>query len=131
MTRAMRTLIVILAILALGVMPALAAPPDGADRGKAKATASGAYIVQMKDAPAVSYRGGVPGFKATKPAKGQKIDPNSPAVIKYTGYLTGKHNAALNAWAAAVSSTATPSPSTASRRSSRPTRPRRLRRTPT
>ena len=50
------------------------------------------YIVEMKDSPAVAYAGGIPGFTATKPNKGQKIDPNSNDVVKYAGYLKGKHS---------------------------------------
>lgn len=45
--------------------------------------------------PAVAYTGGVPGIAATKPAKGEKIDPTSPNVVKYVGYLSSKHDAAL------------------------------------
>ena len=36
------------------------------------------------------------GYPATKPAKGQKIDPNSPEVVKYVAYLDAQHDAALN-----------------------------------
>ena len=53
------------------------------------------YIVQMLQAPAVSYEGGIAGLAATKPAKGQKIDPSSAAVKKYADYLVGQHGAAL------------------------------------
>ncbi|HEX9259442.1 MAG TPA: S8 family serine peptidase, partial [Acidimicrobiales bacterium] len=55
------------------------------------------YIVQLADAPAVAYTGGVPGLKATKPAAGKKIDPLSTDVVKYVSYLTGKHDAAIKA----------------------------------
>ena len=47
------------------------------------------YIVQMVQSPAVAYTGGVTGLKATKPAKGQKIDPASPDVAKYADHLKG------------------------------------------
>jgi subtilisin family serine protease len=57
----------------------------------------GVYIVQMIDDPVVAYEGGVNGLRATKPGKGQKINPNSAAVKKYKSYLDGKHNAALDA----------------------------------
>jgi hypothetical protein len=49
------------------------------------------YIVQLADDPAVAYEGGVAGLKATAPAKGQKINPNSNDVKKYVAYLNGKH----------------------------------------
>ena len=56
---------------------------------------SGVYIVRMVDQPVVAYEGGIAGLKATKPAKGTKIDPRSSDVAKYAGYLDSKHDAAL------------------------------------
>ena len=53
------------------------------------------YIVQMIDFPVASYTGNVPGFQATKPDRGQKLNPNNPTVIGYAGYLDGRHTAAL------------------------------------
>ena len=35
------------------------------------------------------------GYAATQPAKGKKIDPDSPDVSRYVGYLTSKHDNAL------------------------------------
>jgi subtilisin family serine protease len=55
------------------------------------------YIVRMADLPVVSYEGGVPGLAATKPGRGQKIDPNAANVSSYAGYLDGQHNRALGA----------------------------------
>ncbi len=55
------------------------------------------YIVQMTDPPAVAYTGGISGLRATKPAKGQKIDPNSAVVVNYVKYLDGTHNARVSA----------------------------------
>jgi subtilisin family serine protease len=55
------------------------------------------YIVQMADDPVSAYRGGIAGYAATKPAKGQKLNPLDAAVSKYAGYLAGKHDAALAA----------------------------------
>jgi hypothetical protein len=45
--------------------------------------------------PVVAYDGGVAGLKATKPAKGKKIDPQDPDVVRYADYLHGRHNEAL------------------------------------
>lgn len=56
---------------------------------------NGIYIVQMRDDPVVAYKGGIKGLKATKPKKGKKIDPNSPAVVKYVDYLNASHTRAL------------------------------------
>ena len=58
---------------------------------------NGVYIVQMIDAPVVAYEGGVRGMRATQPAQGQKIDPNSPDVIRYSAYLDAQHDRALRA----------------------------------
>jgi subtilisin family serine protease len=56
---------------------------------------NGIYIVQMKGDPVVAYDGSVKGLKATKPAKGKKIDPNSKEVTSYVRHLNGKHSAAM------------------------------------
>ena len=58
------------------------------------ATKSG-YVVQMLASPVVAYEGGVSGLKATKPGKGQKINPASPEVTRYVDYLNSQHGQAL------------------------------------
>ncbi len=58
---------------------------------------SNVYIVMMKDDPAVAYEGNIKGYKATKPGKGAKINPNSAQVKKYTAYLDSTHDKALSA----------------------------------
>lgn len=68
-------------------MPAAAAP--AADSPKAT------YLVQLADAPASSYTGGVPGYAATKPRAGAKIDANAPAVTRYRGYLKQRQDGVL------------------------------------
>jgi hypothetical protein len=55
------------------------------------------YIVMLEDDPVVAYDGDIAGLPATKPGKGQKVDPNSAAVKRYQSYLNGKHDAALAA----------------------------------
>ena len=55
-----------------------------------------AYIVQLADSPVTAYAGGVAGYRATKPNKGQKIDPNAGPVVSYMAYLTARHDAVLN-----------------------------------
>jgi subtilisin family serine protease len=57
---------------------------------------SGNYIVTLKDIPAAAYRGGVKGYPATRPARGEKFDATTAAAVKYRGYLTAKHNRLLN-----------------------------------
>src|SRR6266498_2057409 len=64
--------------------------------GHIEESPNGVYIVQMINDPVVEYKGEIRGLRATKPQPGQKIDPNSPAVVSYVGYLDSKHNAALS-----------------------------------
>ncbi|MBI4527698.1 MAG: S8 family serine peptidase [Deltaproteobacteria bacterium] len=54
------------------------------------------YIVIMHDDPVIVYEGDVPGYEATKPGRGKKINPNSAHAKKYAGYLKTKHNNALS-----------------------------------
>jgi subtilisin family serine protease len=78
----------ILGALAVGlfVMPAGSALSQAATQ---------TYIVQLTGQPAVVYEGGISGLPATKPAKGNKINPNDANVKKYLDHLTGTHDAAL------------------------------------
>ena len=64
---------------------------------KGKGHTNSVYIVQMVDAPVVAYEGGIRGLKATKPANGKKINPNSPEVVNYVAYLDSRHDQALGA----------------------------------
>jgi subtilisin family serine protease len=45
------------------------------------------YIVQLADAPAASYSGGINGLVATRPAPGQRLNLQSQPVQLYTDYL--------------------------------------------
>ena len=56
---------------------------------------TGNYIVTLTDIPAGAYRGGVKGYPATRPARGEKFDATTAAAVKYRGYLTAKHNRLL------------------------------------
>ena len=58
-------------------------------------SANGIYIVQMFNKPVVAYEGDIQGYKATKPAKGKKINPNSPDVFNYAAYLDRTHDTIL------------------------------------
>ena len=53
------------------------------------------YVVQLVQAPAVTYEGGVSGYAATKPARGNKLAKHSSKVSNYTAYLDRQHSAAL------------------------------------
>ncbi|PYQ07386.1 MAG: hypothetical protein DMF82_03900 [Acidobacteria bacterium] len=71
-----------------------AAAGDGEHRSAARRQ-SNVYIVRMSEDPAVAYKGGIPGLRATKPARGQKIDPNDARVADYVAYVDSRHDAAL------------------------------------
>ena len=53
------------------------------------------YIVQLADAPAATYTGSVPGYAATQPAHGAKLDVNASNVRAYINYLDTKRSNAL------------------------------------
>lgn len=89
-----------LVAMLVSALPAFAQAGNGREadrlsRGQAKQVSNRVYIIEMADAPVVSYKGGIAGLKATAPKKGQKIDPASPDVVKYAAFLGGKHNEAL------------------------------------
>ena len=87
----MKKLLSIFVLLALLAMsgPGFAAP--------APQVSSQVYIVQMAEQPVVAYDGGIAGYAATKPAKGQKINTLNPKVIRYAGLLDSKHDLAMQA----------------------------------
>lgn len=90
------SLLLVLAVAFSAVSPVSAQPsPKFKGGGHVEESPTGVYIVQMINNPVVAYTGDVPGYKATKPAKGQKIDPNGRDVVKYAGYLKNKHDEAL------------------------------------
>ncbi len=46
------------------------------------------YIVQLATEPAATYEGGIAGLAATKPAAGQRLNVQSPAVQKYLRHVS-------------------------------------------
>lgn len=60
-------------------------------------TKSGRYIVELAEPPVVAYDGGVRGLRATRPAEGEKINPQSADVTRYVAHLQGRQDAALRA----------------------------------
>ena len=84
-------------LLVLGVAAlAFTFVTSAAARSDAGAQADSAtYIVRMVEAPAVAYTGGIAGLEATKPAKGEKIDPDSTKVRRYVDHLNRRHAEAL------------------------------------
>ncbi len=88
------SLAAIAAVTGWSVSALAATGDDGIVRGKSRLQ-SKAYIVQMADMPVTAYEGNIKGLQATKPRKGQKIDPNAPAVVSYMAYLSARQEAAL------------------------------------
>ncbi len=95
-TKRLLPLFTLLAALVLA-LPAISQDPDPGVSLAKEIIASDIYIVQMVQAPVVAYGGGIAGYKATKPGKGQKIGPYNADVVKYVGYLDSRHNEALAA----------------------------------
>ena len=80
--------------LLLGAMLPLSVSAKAPDQTFTK---GGVFIVQLADAPVVAYKGGKAGLKATAPAKGEKINPNSAKVTKYADFLRSRQDAELAA----------------------------------
>lgn len=77
------------AALVLAAAPtATASPTDPAGSPSLPApSAPGRYVVTLADKPLASYRGGVAGFAATRPADGRRVDVSSRAATRYGDYL--------------------------------------------
>ncbi|MBC7467957.1 MAG: S8 family peptidase [Ramlibacter sp.] len=71
--------------------------PVDSDRVNRSGTpaSNNAYIVQLDEMPVTAYDGRIKGLGATKPKKGQKINPNSPAVVNYMAYLAARHDSVI------------------------------------
>jgi subtilisin family serine protease len=86
-------------VLALGALLAggsARADADADAAGRGKGARNGVYIVQMVEDPVATYTGEIPGLAATRPGRGQKVDPEAPEVASYAGYLEGRHGEALS-----------------------------------
>ena len=66
-------------------------PPSGT------AYKDGRYIVTFADDPVASYTGTVPGYAATRPSLGKKIDRSAKAVKAWQSRLVDRHDLALKA----------------------------------
>ena len=71
------------------------AAPDSDRRPSNPTATNGAYIVQLAELPVTAYDGRIRGLQATRPARGQKINPNAPAVTTYMAYLANRHDTVL------------------------------------
>ena len=86
-----------LAVAAIGLLapfPASSKLAEGQESRKQTAVDQ-FYVVRMAGSPVVAYTGDVPGLQATKPSRGQKIDPNDPKVVRYVAFLDARHADAL------------------------------------
>jgi subtilisin family serine protease len=99
-----KPLLTLLSSAALSAVAALSVPisavdaaPSAESKAEAKKYSNNLYIVRMAELPVSAYDGSIKGYAATKPRKGQKIDPYSSAVVNYKSYLDARHDAALAA----------------------------------
>ena len=61
----------------------------------AQALPKNTYIVQLADAPATTYEGGVSGLAATRPTAGVKFDVAAGNVQAYRAYLSQQRSSTL------------------------------------
>lgn len=73
----------------------LSVPADVADGIRNAKAEEKTYIVWMEGDPVAAYDGGIQGLKATRPAKGNKLNPKDKDVIRYQEFLHGAQNAAM------------------------------------
>lgn len=87
------------ALLAVALVLPLTAAPSGAQPAGApandRAYAAGRYLVTFADEPVAGYDGYQPGFAATRPQPGRKLDPDAPAVRRWQQRLEAAHDEAL------------------------------------
>ncbi|MEZ2391263.1 S8 family serine peptidase [bacterium RCC_150] len=87
-----------LLLSSVALTPAIAAPASQtAVPGVAKANVDpnsykdGRYVVVLAEKPAATYDGGTPGYAATKPQPGKKLDVGKPEVKQYQAHLQQRH----------------------------------------
>ena len=89
-------LVMILSMAFSAVVPAIAGQGKNPKVELVGESPNGVYIVQLLDAPVIAYEGEIAGLRATKPSAGNRINPNSPDVVRYVAYLDARHAEALN-----------------------------------
>ena len=102
-----RSLIAVGAFLSLAVAGVVSAAPQVLSEAPAELTALDAppsvnkdaqtYIVQLSGDPIIAYEGGIKGYAATKPGKGQKLNPQSKHVRKYAARLESQQDGVIAA----------------------------------
>ena len=89
-----RKVFYVMLILALALSVSASASAQNNDSPLAKGNAK-SYIVVMANDPIIAYEGDVRGYSATKPDKGEKVNPNSAKVRKYEKFLEKSHDKTL------------------------------------
>ena len=85
-------------MLVLVLTLSLATPALAQDSGRPSPQGNAkSYIVILANDPIVSYKGNIPGYPATKPGAGSKVNPNNANVRKYDKFLEKSHNDSLAA----------------------------------
>jgi len=85
-------------MVAAGIAVIAFTSPVQAGDSLAKAVKGGnakSYIVVLANDPVISYDGDIIDLAATKPGKGNKINPNSAHVRKYQKFLEKSHDASI------------------------------------
>ena len=85
---------ILYAMLVLALTLSLSTPALAQDSSAAQGGAK-SYIVVLASDPILAYDGDVAGYAATKPGKGDKVNPNSANVKNYEKFLESKHNESL------------------------------------
>ena len=75
-------------IVLSGLFGLVAASPHGNATGQ---NTTDYVLVRFSDAPVADYTGGIPGYLATQPGNGHKLDMSSAAVVRYEAYLGYEH----------------------------------------
>ena len=75
-------------ILLSGLVGLVAASPQGNAKGQ---QTTDYVLVRFNDAPVADYTGGIPGYVATRPGNGHKLDLSSAATVHYEAYLGNEH----------------------------------------
>ncbi len=65
------------------------------DAGDGSARASRTYIVRLAEPAAAGYDGSIGGLRATRPAKGSKLDSRHPDVVTYRAHLAARQDAVM------------------------------------
>jgi hypothetical protein len=75
---------VLLGAVAVVLAATVTAPAGGSP---ARGDVDHRYVVLLSADPVATYHGGLPSLRATSPRAGQRLEPGSPRVEEYAGYL--------------------------------------------